>query len=428
MNPPQAATGGELVQAVAAVLRSEGPPGVLIERAMALLGQALGAASVVFTDHEDDEPSVSTIAYEWCGGRLPPLRGRRFVNEDYAHDDSLAASARGQVAFSADVRNDPQLQGPHREAFLALGAEAYYSLPYIANDRIKFALTLLMAQPHAWPDAERALISDAAVRMCTMLERDRALAAMQRSQQQQAELAHTRQALEQARRLSTLGLLLAGVSHELNNPLSIIGIHNALLEDELAGTAMAEHTEAIGRAVQRCQGLVRSYLALARPAAPRLQTVDVPALCQMALDVVAHGLRPAGIHAEVQAAPAAQHWTTDPDQLLQVLVNLVLNAQHAMRDVAPERRRLRLHAQRLAEGDVLGIDVEDGGCGVAAADVPRLFEAFFTTRGSEGGTGLGLALSSRIVAALGGQLGLQHTGPEGSCLRVQLPRQALPGG
>lgn len=428
MNPAPAAMGGDLVQAVAEVLRSEGPPGVLIERALALLGQALGAASVTFTDHDDDEPSVSIIAYEWCSGVLPSLRGRRFVNQDFAEDESLAAAARGHATFSEHVRHDARLQGPRGEAFLALGAEAFYSLPYVANGRIKFALSLLMAQPHPWPEAERALIGDVAVRMCTMLERDRALAAMQRSQQQQAELAHTRQALEQARRLSTLGLMLAGVSHELNNPLSIVGVHNALLEDELAGTPLAEHTEAIARAVQRCQGLVRSYLALARPAAPRLQTVDVPALCQLALDVVGHGLRPAGIHAEVQAEPAAQHWTTDPDQVLQVLVNLLLNAQRAMQDVAPERRRLRLQVRHLAEGDLLCIDVEDGGCGVAAADVPRLFEAFFTTHGREGGTGLGLALSSRIAAALGGQLGLQHTGPQGSCLRLQLPRRALPAG
>lgn len=409
-------------QQLAEILRSEGPPGGLIERGLQLLGRQLGAASVVFTDHEDDAPSISTIAYEWCDGRLPALRGRRFVNQDFAEEDSLAASARGQPVGSADVRCEPRLQPEHRAAFVALGAVAYWSLPYIANGRIKFALTVLVPQPHDWPAEERALIADAAVRMCTMLERDRALAAMQRSAQQQAELARAGAALEQSRRLSTLGLLLAGVSHELKNPLSIIGIQNTLLQDELDGTPLAAHCQAIGRAMQRCHGLVQSYLALARPAAPRIQPTDVHALCRLALDLVAHQLRPAGVRVVLDTAQAPDPWPTEPDQLLQVLVNLLLNAHRAMQDVAPERRQLALHARWLPADDTLELRVQDGGCGIAEADLPRVFEPFFTTHGGDGGSGLGLALSSRSVAALGGQLAVQATGPQGTCMRITLPR------
>ncbi|WP_326535798.1 sensor histidine kinase [Pseudorhodoferax sp.] len=414
-------------QTLADILRSEGPPGVLIERALQLLGQHIGAGSVVFTDHEDDDPSISTIAYEWCDGRLPALRGRRFVNQDFATDDSLAASARGQPVGSADVRAEPRLQPAHRDAFLTLGALAYWSLPYIANGRIKFALTVLVPQPHAWPQEERALIGDAAVRMCTMLERDRALAAMQRNAQQQAELARARVALEQSRRLSTLGLLLAGVSHELKNPLSIIGMQNTLLHEELDGSPLAEHCEAIGRAVQRCHGLVQSYLALARPAAPRMLPTDVQALCQLALDLAAHQLRPAGVRTQLEAAPMPDTWPTEPDQLLQVLVNLVLNAHRALLDVAPERRTLALRLRWDAASDTLELLVQDSGGGIAEADMPRVFEPFFTTHGGDGGTGLGLALSNRIVAALGGQLAVQSTGPQGTCMRIVLPRLTASG-
>lgn len=408
------------VQQLAEILRSEGPPGPLIERALRLLGERLGAATVTFTDHEDDDPSVSIIAHEWCDGRMPALLGRRFVNQDFAQDDRLAASARGRAAFSTDVRADPQLLPPHREAFLALGAVAFYSLPYIANGRIKFALTLLMTEPHDWAVSERDLISDASVRMSTMLERDRALAAMQRSQQQQAELDRARTALEQSRRLSTLGLLLAGVSHELNNPLSIVGVENALLEDELAGTPLVAHCHVIGRAILRCRGLVQSYLSLARPASPHIQPVDVPALCHMALELVAHQWRPAGIEACCDFAADTGPWPTDADQLLQVLVNLILNAQRAMQGVAPARRVLTLRTRSGA--GTLEIEVEDGGTGIDQEDLPRLFEPFFTTHGGDGGTGLGLALSSRIVTALGGSLVVQATSPEGTCMRVSLAK------
>lgn len=418
MNP----AASDFMQRLADVLRSEAPPGVLIERALQLLGERLGMASVVFTDHEDDDPSVSTIAYEWCDGRLPALIGRRFVNEDFAEDASLAASARGQAVGSRDVRSDPALKPQFRDAFLALGTIAYYSLPYVANGRIKFALTLLGGEPHDWTADEAALIGDAAVRMCTMLERDRALAAMQRSQHQQAELERARVALEQSRRLSTLGLLLAGVSHELNNPLSIIGVHNALLEEEVAGTPLAEHCDAIGRAVQRCSGLVQSYLALARPAAPRVAPTDIAALCRLAHELVAHRLRPAGIEARLLLDAAPPDWPTDADQLLQVLVNLMLNAHRAMLGVASERRVLTVRAQRTGAPEALDVTVEDGGSGIAAADLPRLFEPFFTTHAGSGGTGLGLALSNRSVAALGGRLEVQSTGPGGTCMSVRLPR------
>lgn len=415
---------GDVVQSLAEILRSEGPPGPLIERSLRLLGEHLGAATVTFTDHEDDDPSVSIIAHEWCDGRLPPLLGRRFVNQDFAKDDSLAASARGRATYSADVRVDAGLLPAHREAFLALGAVAFYSLPYIANGRIKFALTLLVPTPHDWTPRERGLIGDACVRMCTMLERDRALAAMQRSQQQQAELERARTALEQSRRLSTLGMLLAGVSHELNNPLSIVGIENALLEDELAGTPLVDHCQVIGRAVQRCRGLVQSYLALARPASPRIQPVDIQALCHLALELVAHQLRPAGIQIRWQPDPQSSPWQTDADQLLQVLVNLMLNAHRAMLGVVPERRVLTVRTRLASPDGALEIDIEDGGTGIARDDLPRLFEPFFTTHAGDGGTGLGLALSSRVMSALGGSLAVQATGPEGTCMRLSLPNRA----
>ncbi len=414
-------TDGELIAGLADILRSEGSPERLIGQALELLGRHLGAATVVFTDHEDEDPSVSTIAYEWRDGSLPALLGRRFVNEDFADADSLARSSLGWAARSADVRSDPALRPAFRDAFLALGAVAYYSIPYVANGRIKFALSLLLAAPHAWTADEARLIGDAIVRLCTMLERDRALDAMQQARQQQAELERSRHALEQSRRLSTLGLLLAGVSHELNNPLSIIGVHNALLADELAPGPLAEHCEAIARALQRCQGLVQSYLALSRPAAPQRREVDLHALCRLACELQAHGLRKAGIALHFDFQPGTERLHTDPDQLLQVLVNLVLNAQRALQDVPAARRQLRLSTRMTEAGGMLGIEVEDRGPGIAEADRPRLFEPFFTTHADSGGTGLGLALSSRIAVSLGGRLQLLHSGSQGSCLRVELP-------
>lgn len=233
----------------------------------------------------------------------------------------------------------------------------------------------------------------------------------------EAELARSREALAQSERLNALGSLLAGVSHELNNPLAVVFAQASMLEEQLAGTSHADRAGKIRRAAERCARIVKTFLAMARERHPERSSVDVNELIRAALDLASYGLHTAGVEVGTRLADDLPALEVDPDQLHQVLLNLIVNAQHALQEI-PEPRRIGISTALV--GDGIEILVSDNGPGVSAEVRSRIFDPFFTTKPQGVGTGIGLAYSLGVVQAHNGTLELLDD-PGGAHFRLLLP-------
>jgi PAS domain S-box-containing protein len=244
--------------------------------------------------------------------------------------------------------------------------------------------------------------------------------------QAEAQVQRQREALFQSEKLATMGQLLAGVAHELNNPLSVVMGQAALLQHVIRDTRQAEQAAKIVQAAERCARIVQNFLALARQQPPERHAVDVNQVVREVVELLAYPLRIDNVDVRFALAPDLPVVSGDVHQLYQVVVNLVTNAHQAMREVAGPRH-LTLATGVNAEGRQLWLEVGDTGPGVAAALQEHVFEPFVTTKPLGVGTGLGLSLCQEIVAEHGGTIRLGQAGPQGAVFRVTLPVEAPHG-
>ena len=237
-----------------------------------------------------------------------------------------------------------------------------------------------------------------------------------------------RDALRQSEKLGAMGSLLAGVAHELNNPLSIVLGRAGLLEEKAAGGALAADALSIREAAERCGRIVRTFLNMARSRPPQRSAVSLNDLAAAAADLMQYGLRTHGITLELQLDPALPAVPADPDQVGQVVLNLVVNAQQALMGSEGARRLVIAtgHAARNAGAAAhVWLRVADNGPGVAEALRERIFEPFVTTKPEGLGTGLGLSVSRTISREHGGELVLEAVPGPGASFRLSLPMEAV---
>ena len=243
-----------------------------------------------------------------------------------------------------------------------------------------------------------------------------------------AEIEKQRETLHQREKLAALGSLLAGVAHELNNPLSIVIGQALMLREqiqELGKEAVAEgaanRAEKIQTAAERCARIVRTFLAMARQRKAERREVRLPALIDAAVDLLGYGLRSGGVEILRDWPDDLPPVYGDADQLHQVLVNLLINAQQALEEKAGKRQViLRMRVDPTAAQLVL--TASDNGSGVPEAIRVRIFEPYFTTKPMGVGTGVGLAVSRGMVEAHGGSLTLLPAQPgEGATFEARLP-------
>jgi CheY-like chemotaxis protein len=161
-------------------------------------------------------------------------------------------------------------------------------------------------------------------------------------------------------------------------------------------------------------------LAMARQSGPRRGSVQLNALIEGAVDMAAYGLRTGGVEVRQELAAELPTTSADEDQLIQVLINLIVNAQHTMGGKVGAHQ-LTIRTWHEAEADALVIEVEDSGTGVPEDIAARVFDPFFTTKDVGTGTGMGLSVSRGMVEAHGGALTLARNGADGATFRVTLP-------
>lgn len=223
--------------------------------------------------------------------------------------------------------------------------------------------------------------------------------------------------MKRVERLSALGQLSAGLAHEIRNPLASISGAAAILSRSPGLDAKnAKCLEIITSESQRLNGLLTNFLNFARPRPPRLQPVLVEPVLEKVLGLASHGVSGKTVHFEKEIAPGLPSVECDPEQLEQVLLNLMINAI----DASPDGGTVTLSAA--VKDGAFAIGVLDHGHGVAPGHIDRLFDPFFTTK--EHGTGLGLPVAHQIVRQMGGTLLARVNAAGGMTFSVVLPAEA----
>jgi len=236
----------------------------------------------------------------------------------------------------------------------------------------------------------------------------------------EAALARSREALYQTEKLTALGSLLAGVSHELNNPLSIVVAQAVMMERQSRGGELAERAQKIRKAADRCARIVQTFLAMARQNRPERAAVDLNAVAMAAHELADYGLRTDGIATIRDLAPSLPPISADSDQVHQIIINLIVNAQQAMVEAGTPDRALTLRSGPGTEPNTVVLEISDNGPGIPDHVRRRIFEPFFTTKPQGQGTGVGLSFSQGLAEAHGGKLELVPSAV-GACFRLTLP-------
>jgi two-component system sensor histidine kinase HydH len=234
-----------------------------------------------------------------------------------------------------------------------------------------------------------------------------------------AQLQASFEQLRRADRLSALGELSAGLAHEIRNPLGAIeGTMQILRRPNISEATRDEFWQVAEQEVNRLKGLVSNFLEFARPQPPRRVATEPFALLDSVAKLASETAKMAKAQIRVQEASDVPGIAVDPEQMKQVLLNLVINAVQAM----PNGGEVVLRA--VHQAGTLALEVQDTGIGIAAEDLERIFDPFFTTRAD--GTGLGLSIAYQIVNQHGGHISARRNPSGGMTFAVALPIAEAP--
>ena len=240
------------------------------------------------------------------------------------------------------------------------------------------------------------------------------------------QIANVSDQLVRSEKLASLGQLVAGIAHEINNPLAgILMFANMFAEDKRLEVSQREDALTIVHEANRCADIVKRLLDFSRTSIPDKRLKSLSEIMESTLALVSH-------HASVNDIEIVRHYgvnlpkiEVDPTQMEQVFINLLVNACQAM----PLGGRMAIIMCADLKRDRLITTIEDTGQGISDENLGRIFDPFFTTKNQElngvGGTGLGLSVSYGIIENHGGQILVQSTVGHGSIFTVELPISSL---
>ncbi len=232
----------------------------------------------------------------------------------------------------------------------------------------------------------------------------------------------------QREKLASVGLLAAGIAHELNNPLTGILTFSHLTREKMAdGSPEAEDLDLVIRETKRCSSIIRRLLDFAREKTPEQKFADINQLIEETVRLVERPAHLSDIEVTMDLDRDLPEVWVDEDLIKQVIMNILVNAQQAIEDEGS----ITIRSRRTAESKspelggepvpMIEISITDTGCGIPEKDLQRIFDPFFTSKGVGKGTGLGLSVSHGIVMAHNGAIEVESEVDRGSTFRVYLP-------
>ncbi|HBR22741.1 MAG TPA: two-component sensor histidine kinase [Nitrospiraceae bacterium] len=233
------------------------------------------------------------------------------------------------------------------------------------------------------------------------------------------ELRNREEQIIQSKKLASLGILTAGVAHELTNPINNISMIAQAYEelyDKLSRKERVEFMNKVEGETERMRSIVKNLLDFSRPKKADMKEADINVVMQKAFKLVQNMLEVSNVDAKLNLMDGLNHVFIDEDQIKQVLVNLITNAVQAMHGGG----RLFISTRTGKNKDSVEITVRDTGKGIPPEFLPHVFDPFFTTKG-EGGTGLGLSVSYGIIKNHKGDIRVESWIGEGTTFTIELP-------
>ena len=253
---------------------------------------------------------------------------------------------------------------------------------------------------------------------------DKVATATQELQRAQAETARNE-------KLASVGLLAAGIAHELNNPLTGVLTFSHLVRNELEdGSPEAEDLDLVIQETKRCAAIIRRLLDFAREKTPEKTYADVNGLVEECTQLINQPAQLADIEIVTELAEMLPPVWMDSDLVKQVIMNVLVNAQHAIGRGGSIRVTTRLSGdcpgvtKENGGEPMVQISIRDDGCGIEEKDLTRIFDPFFTTKGVGKGTGLGLSVSHGTIEAHRGTIEVESKVGEGTEFRICLPTKS----
>lgn len=250
-------------------------------------------------------------------------------------------------------------------------------------------------------------------RMTTHLQGSRA--ELERAMQM---VRNTQHQLIQSEKLSAVGQFVAGVAHELNNPLTSVVGFAELLQITVKDEKISGHLDRIAQSAHRCHKIVHSLLSFARQYPPERKLVALQPVVEEVLEIMAYDLRTSNVTIVREWAPSLPVILADAHQLQQVFVNILGNARQAME---PAQREGRIVIRTINMGSSVAVEFEDNGPGIRPEHLAKIFDPFFTTKPVGKGTGLGLSLSYGIIQEHGGKISARSEHGHGATFAIELP-------
>ena len=226
--------------------------------------------------------------------------------------------------------------------------------------------------------------------------------------------------LLRSEKMSMMGQVVAGIAHELNNPLTIVIGNVQLMMLQEKNEKTVQWLSRVQGGAERASQIVKNLLIFARQKAPERRLIDINSVITKTLDLRLYELRINNIEVSVDLDPSLPETMADPHQLQQVFLNLLVNAENAMSE-AHGKGLLRIKSQQ--EDGHLQILFSDNGPGISNENIRRVFDPFFTTKPVGKGTGLGLSICQGIIAEHGGSIDLDNTVGRGCTFAVTIPIQ-----
>jgi two-component system NtrC family sensor kinase len=236
--------------------------------------------------------------------------------------------------------------------------------------------------------------------------------------QRTEELVAMQARVAQSERLASIGMLAAGVAHEINNPLGgILALTGLTVEDMRVDDPNRENLEEVIRQTERCRDIVKGLLAFSRQSKSNIQLLDLNKVIEDTLFLVTKQALFFNIKLVQNLAPELPRVLADGSQCQQVFMNILMNAVQAM----DERGTITIVTRHLIPEKCVEVAISDTGHGIPPQQIDRIFDPFFTTKASGKGTGLGLSIAYGIVTTHHGTISVRSEVGKGSTFTVRMP-------
>ncbi len=382
----------------------------VLTRVMREVIQALNAedGSVVLVDTARDQLYFAAVASPQAADLIgtPIPMGHGIVGW---------AIERGESVLALDARADGRFY-EQIDQQTGMSTQSIICVPLLSRDRVIGAIEVMNPKNGQFTSYDLQLLESLAPQAAIAIEN---AFLFENVKQQMAELERTQGQLLQAEKLSAIGELVAGVAHELNNPLTAVVGYAQLLLETCEDPEVREDLERINREAQRSARIVQNLLAFARQQSSEKHAIELGQVLGKAIDLLAYQLQVNNISLVREFTSEPMIALADRYQLQQVFLNLITNAYQAMHK-AYGRGTLTIRTERV-NGNLARIYFADDGPGVPAEIASRIFDPFFTTKDVGEGTGLGLSICLGIVQEHEGRIWLDPEVERGATFVVELP-------